>query len=137
MARFPRILTAGLLAIALTGWASPAAAKKKNDKKADAERTGVVAGTVFQHSGFSLPGARVTVAPAPEDASEGSKIKAQQAVTDSRGEFAVRVPAESMRYNVTVEAEGWQPAEKMVQVEWDQRVEVFFRLKPAPGKGTK
>lgn len=95
----------------------------------------VVAGTVFQESGRSLPGAQVTITPKSEDASGSSKrMKALKAVTDTRGEFAVRVPAGAMRYNIRAMAKGFQPEEKEVTTSWDERVDAFFRLKPAKGE---
>lgn len=94
------------------------------------EKLGIIAGTVFQESGLSLRGATVTVTPAPGERSQVNRKDVKSAVSDSRGEFAVRVPGGSMRYTVRVEAEGWQPAEKTVVVQWEERVDVFFRLKP-------
>jgi hypothetical protein len=91
----------------------------------------VIAGTVFQPSGLSLRGAEITVTPRPEPDSPPVKLKTQTTTSDERGEFAVRVPSGSMRYTVRVEAKGFQPDEKEVQVEWDQRVDVFFRLRAA------
>ena len=58
----------------------------------------------------------------------------QSVTTDTRGEFAFRVPAGAMSYTVRVEADGWETAEKSVQTQWDQRVDVTFRLKPASKK---
>lgn len=95
-----------------------------------AERRGLIAGTVFQSNGLSLPGASVSVVAAADDP-DSRKPRPWTAVSDARGEFAIRVPAGSMRYNVSVEAEGFEPQEKQVQVEWDQRVDVYFRLRPA------
>lgn len=109
----------------LVGVAPEAAAKRKKGPQSYA----VIGGTVFQESGRSLPGARVTVMPLAEDGSR-KVTRPAAATSDSRGEFAVRVPAGSMRYNVRVEARGFQSAEKQVQVEWDQRVDLVFRLRP-------
>jgi len=103
---------------------APAEAQRRKQPQSYA----VIAGTVFQETGLSLPGARITVTPLE---SEGGRrvTKAATETSNAQGEFAIRVPAGSMRYNVKVEARGFEPAEKEVQVEWDQRVEVFFRLK--------
>jgi hypothetical protein len=119
-------------ALALIGLLVGAAPEAAPKRKKGPQSYAVIAGTVFHESGMSLPGARVTVTPVPP---EGSKkvTGAAAATSDSRGEFAIRVPAGSMRYNVKVEARGFEPAEKQVQVEWDQRVEVFFRLRPLEG----
>ena len=129
MVKAPRLIVACLLILtALLLASGPLEAKKK---KKDPEKIGVIAGTVFQQVGFSLRGATVIVTPAPEGASEEQKEAVETVTTDNRGEFAVRVPAGAMRYTVRAEAEGWQPEEKVVVVEWDQRVDISFRLKPA------
>ncbi len=122
----PKVLATVTLAI--LGSLLPAAPAPKEKKRA--EKFGVIAGTVFQESGLSLRGARVTITPAPEDGSKVDRKRTKTAITDSRGEFAVRVPAGAMRYTVRVEADGWQPAEKTVVVQWEERVDVFFRLTP-------
>lgn len=93
---------------------------------------GVIAGSVFEESGRSLPGAKVKVTPLAEETSK-AETRVLTGTSDSRGEFAIRVPAGSMRYNVRVEARGFEPEEKQVQMEWDQRVELFFRLKAFQG----
>jgi len=121
-----RLLKIGvLLALALGLFPSSAEAKKKQ------ELTGVIGGTVFQRTGFALPNASVTVTPVPADGSKIKKKEIKSLVTDSRGEYAVRVPGGGMRYTVKVEAEGWQSQEKEAEIPWDQRVDVNFRLKPA------
>jgi hypothetical protein len=96
------------------------------EKKKAPPRYGVVAGTVFEENGKSLPGAEVSVTPLGTES--GGAVKPLKAKSDSRGEFGIRVPAGSMRYNVRVEAKGFQAQEKEVLIEWDQRVDIFFRL---------
>lgn len=131
MEKLSRLLSLALAGCLLTAAASDLLAAKK--KKKQEERFGVIAGTVFRASGLSLPGATVTAIPNPEQVNPSKKRKKDlTARTDNRGEFAIRVPAGSMRYTVRVEAEGHQPVEKQVHVQWDQRVEQFFRLKPIP-----
>jgi len=125
-----RLLIPALLAVLVLPAPCAAAKRKKPEQK-----FGVIAGTVFQQSGFSLRGATVKVIPVPADGSRVRKKDIKTTRSDSRGEFAVRVPAGAMRYTVRVEADGWQPAEKVVTVEWDQRVDLSFRLKPARTQG--
>ena len=84
----------------------------------------VVAGTVFRESGFSLPGAAVTLA--VKDAPK--KTKKLQSVSDSRGEFAFRVPPGSGTYVVRASLKGFQPVEKEASVSGDERVEVTLVL---------
>ncbi len=125
MAKLPKILAAAILVCAICALPSPLPAKKKPEK------FGVIAGTVFQQSGFSLQGATIMLTPTPEEGGEINTKDIQKTVSDRRGEFSFRVPAGAMRYTVRVEAEGWQPAEKTVESQWDQKVGVTFRLKPA------
>lgn len=125
MEKRSRILTVAVALILSSFVALPAGAAEKGPKK-----SAVIAGTVFQETGFSLPGATVTVTAVDEAGSAVDKKLVWDTETDRRGEYAIRVPAGSMRYNVRVEADGWQPAEKVVHVNWDQRHEISFRLKP-------
>lgn len=124
-----RCLRAWLMTLAaLLSIAAPAEAQRRKQPQSYA----VIAGTVFQETGMSLPGAQITVTALESEG--GRKVtKAVRGTSNAQGEFAIRVPAGSMRYNVKAEARGFEPAEKEVQVEWDQRVEVFFRLKAVQG----
>ena len=85
---------------------------------------GVIAGSVFNENGHSLPGARVRVAP------ENAPKKKQETYSDGRGEFAVRVPAAKRRYLVTVEAKGFAPQTKTVEVFESEKTSVTFLLTP-------
>jgi len=82
----------------------------------------VVAGSVFDSNGRSLPGAKVEVV------SESDSKRKRQALTDRRGEFAVRVPPG--RYAVSVSARGFQAQEKAVQVEEGEKSAMSFLLSP-------
>ncbi|MCC6859844.1 MAG: carboxypeptidase regulatory-like domain-containing protein [Bryobacterales bacterium] len=91
----------------------------------------LIAGTVFQESGLSLRGAEVSLEPDPQDA-RTHKLKKSRAVSDSRGEFAFRVPAVPSRYTVKVKRAGFSPQEKVAAVSGDERIDLVFRLEPAP-----
>lgn len=119
-----------VLALCLLGLLAPAAASPAERKKPP-QSAAVIAGTVFHHPGRSFPGAQITVTPKPSDTKSGKGMKGLKAVSDTRGEFAVRVPAGAMRYNIRVEAKGFHPEEKEVATTWDERVDVFFRLRPS------
>jgi hypothetical protein len=93
------------------------------DKKPSAA-DGVIAGSVFNENGRSLPGARVLVA--PEDAPK----KKYQAASDGRGEFAVRVPVGRGAYVVTVEARGFAAQSNTVEVFESEKTSVTFLLEP-------
>jgi hypothetical protein len=101
--------------------AGPAAAEKRKTPA-----LAVVAGTVFRESGFALAGAEVTIA---EPGETSAKKKKWFASTDSRGEFAVRVPAAPEGgYNVSVKANGFESQTKSVKPQEGERVEINFIL---------
>ncbi len=128
--RFP--LLAALLALAGCVTATAAGGK---DKKAQVPYA-LIFGTVFQESGFSLPGARIELV--PEGELQGArKFKRLEAVSDSRGEFAFRVPVEEMKYKLTARAAGYIPQEKTTQVAGEVRVDVFFSLEATSRKEAK
>jgi hypothetical protein len=115
------------IALLLLACVLPAAGAKK---KSVPQGYALVAGTVFQESGYALANADVTLIPDPQPDSAAVKTKKIQAVSDSRGEFVFRVPPASMRYIVRVAAKGFQSAEKPVAVQGEERVEVTFQLPP-------
>jgi hypothetical protein len=100
------------------------------DKKAGPSYA-LVAGTVFQESGYALSGAAVTLAPDPQpDAPPPKGAKKIRSLSDSRGEFVFRVPAGPMRYTVQVDAKGFQSQEKSVEIQGEERADVTFQLQP-------
>lgn len=111
-------LLAGLVSLGLL-WAG----KKKEPKAAAAYS--VVAGTVFRDTGFALPGAEVNLWPAD---AEGKKIKKLTFTTNTRGEFAFRVPAVRASYNLSAAAKGYQSQKKTVEVQPEERVDATFSL---------
>jgi carboxypeptidase family protein len=98
-------------------------------KKKGAEPYALVAGTVFREPGFALAGAEVVIVPNPAEGQAPVKIKKLEAHSDARGEFAVRVPPVPMRYTIHVSAGGYQPEEKSVSVEGEQRADATFLLR--------
>jgi len=92
----------------------------------------LVAGTVFRDTGLALPGAEVTLT--AKTMPEGvKKFKPQRAVSDSRGEYAFRVPLARAEYTVSARADGFMSAQKDVTVEGEIRVDVFLELSPKSG----
>jgi hypothetical protein len=83
----------------------------------------VIAGTVFRDTGFSLPGARITVKGA-----EKGKKKEWKALADGRGEFIVRLPAGPAEYNLNVTAAGYRTYEKAVTLAADERIDLSIIL---------
>jgi hypothetical protein len=120
-----RLFAMVLLACATTFAAGPAKTREKS-----AEIYAVISGTVFRDTGAALPGAEVTLAPSDDTALKG-KAKKSNAVSDSRGEFAFRVPAGQAGYTLTVRAKGYQEQQKPVATTGQDRLDVFFRLDPA------
>lgn len=89
----------------------------------------ILGGSVFRDSGFALPGAKVAVEAIPGEGG-AARPKKMEAVTDARGEFALRVPPIPMRYTVSVRADGFKPDRKEAAIQGEERVDVFFRLEP-------
>lgn len=96
-------------------------------QKAD-EPYAVVGGTVFRESGLSLAGAEVTISPDPQPGQTPVKIREPKAVSDHRGEFAFRVPVTAMRYKVTAKLKGFEPRQKSIDIEGEQRADVTLIL---------
>ncbi len=93
----------------------------------------LVTGTAFRDTGLRLPGAQIRLEPVG-DPKAARKIKKQEAITDARGEFAIRVPAGPVQYKLTARAPGYQPQVKPVTVSGGERIDVFFRLQPASNR---
>lgn len=107
-------------------FAGTAIAGKKKEKPLDTYS--VVAGTVFREPGLALPEADVTLAMAGDEASK--KIKKLSFSTNTRGEFAFRLPAVKGSYVVTASAKGFRKQQKTVEVQPEERVDVTFMLSP-------
>lgn len=105
----------------------PSVYARKQEKPAAA--FAVIAGTVFRPPGLALPGASLRIEPNEKEAS-GTKLKRADAVTDSRGEFAVRVPAVPSKWTVHVQATGYAEQTKDVVVEGEQRYDLSLQLEP-------
>lgn len=99
-------------------------------KKGTLETYALIVGTVFSASGYALPDANVTLTPDPQPDSAPLKIKKLQVVSDSRGEFAFRVPPGAMHYIVGASAKGYRAAQKPVIVQGEDRVDISFQLDP-------
>lgn len=120
-----RGVACAVLAVALTALAAGAGKQKQSQSS-----YAVVAGTVFRETGLALAGARVTLK-VEGDEKQHRKPKNQEMATNSRGEFAFRLPPAETRCTITVKAPGYQPQQKPVRVAGDERIDVFFRMEPA------
>ena len=98
-------------------------------KKAALEPYILLNGTIFRENGFALPNADVVVIPDPAPDATRPKAKKMQTVSDSQGEFAFRLPTDSMRYIIRVSAKGFRNEQKTVTVEGQEgRLDVTFQL---------
>ncbi len=107
-----------LLAALLAAMAAPAAA----DKKKPPEPHALLLGTTFTDEGLSLPGIAVTVT------RKGEKKPKWRATSDSRGEFALRLPAGHEVCAVATESKEHENQVQEVEVRGEESVTVIFRL---------
>jgi hypothetical protein len=121
-ARAVRVFLAILLLSALLP-----AAEKKNKAP---ESYSVVAGTVFREPGLALPGVEVTIAPAVENGTgkPPKKVKKLSFTTNTRGEFAFRLPSAKSSYIVAAALKGFKSQQKTVETGPEERVDVTFTL---------
>lgn len=112
----PSITLAALLVLPALSLPPPAAKKDKE------KRYALLSGTVFTEQGFSLPGVRITIKRKGEGKSKW------RAVSDRRGEFAVRLPPGRGTYEVTTHSKQHQSQTKTVELYGEERVDIIFRL---------
>lgn len=106
--------------------AVPALGRKKPVKT---EAFATIAGTVFRQPGFAVAGVEVVVEP-ESSSKDGVKFKKEKLLTNSRGEWALRVPAVPMKYVVRVLLNGYDPQDRTVSIQGEQREELNFLLEP-------
>jgi len=87
-------------------------------------------GTVFTEKGLALPGAEIAIRRA------GEKKVRWRAISDRRGEFAVRVPG-GAEYELTVTAKGYQDQTRKTNGRAGDREDMVFRMQPAAGEKEK
>lgn len=101
---------------------------KKPAKKRGHADDFLIHGTVFQPSGLSFPGASLRIRRA------GEKKFRWETTTNSRGEFAVRVP-QGAEYELSVQAKGFEEAARSIDAKAGTREEsVALHMKPAAGE---
>ncbi len=111
-----------------------AAAKKKKKRGKKAVTLGLLSGTAFQPSGLSFPGVEITAR-----LKEGDGKDLWRAITDGRGEYALRVPAtvEGVQYRLVAEVKGLPAMEREVWAYEAQRTSANFRFRPPENAGTQ
>lgn len=128
---FRRIEFAGLAAVIVAAagasLAQQAAGRKPGKKEA---AHAVIAGTVFRDPGFAQPGAAVTLS--LKDDPKGKKT--QEAVSDSRGEFAFHVPPGQAVYVVYATLKGYKPVRQEIEISGEEQVNATLLLLPESNK---
>jgi hypothetical protein len=106
---------------------SPALADKPGHKKYSHANDFMIRGTVFNEKALSFPGVELRIRVA------GEKKYRWDSHTNSRGEFAVRVP-QGASYEVAVRARGFEQQMRTVDAKNGGNEEtVVFRMQPIAG----
>ena len=99
-----------------------------------ASRTSLIRGAVFDSGGLSVAGARVKLVrvPTAEEEKERKKVESlnRDYITNSKGEFAFRLPAKRARYQLTAMHSDYKSETKTVDVEEGEAAPVAFNLEP-------
>ena len=96
------------------------------DSKSSHAHDFVIFATVFTDRGFAFPGARARVRRSDE------KKFRWEALSDRRGEFAIRVP-QGAAYELTVEARGFKTEFRKIDARNGNRVDLTIQMQPVPG----
>ena len=120
------LLMSTLLASLACGTALPLRSGEKEKEKPYA----LLSGSVHSSEGFAIPGVAVSVR------REDDRKPRWRAISDSRGEFAIRLPAEAGTYEVTTESKEHENQTKKITVAGTDKetVVVLFRLAHKAGK---
>lgn len=121
------VVALALMAALPPGWAAAPSGGQRDHAHA------LISGSVFREDGLSLPGAEIELE-AIGGSVQSRKFKKMRAVSDARGEFAFRVPPVPAEYRLRATAPGCQPEQRQVRVSTEERIDVFFRLRPASKK---
>ena len=112
---------------AAPGSKSSPPADKPNHRKYSHADDFLILGTVFNEKALSFPGVELRIRVA------GEKKYRWDTYTNSRGEFAVRVP-QGTSYEVTVRAKGFEQQTRIVNAKNGGNEEaVVFRMQPVGG----
>ncbi|HMG34388.1 MAG TPA: carboxypeptidase-like regulatory domain-containing protein [Blastocatellia bacterium] len=105
------------------------------------KKTSLIRGAVFDAGGRALAGVKlklVRVATAEEEQEHRKpKSLSMDYISNSRGEFAFRLPAQRARYKVTVTANGYKTDSRTVDVNEDESVPLAFSLEPVKKQSDK
>ena len=107
------LFVATLLVLTVKGTADP-----------ETEIQAILFGTAFQESGLSLPGAKIVAF------DQNKPHKKYRTVTNSRGEYTIRVPAGESTYIITASAPKFEPAKRSIKVYDSEKSTANLILKP-------
>ena len=97
-------------------------------------RTSLIRGAVFDSEGASLGGVHLRLERVPTDEEEKEQKRLKKLslsyTSNSRGEFAFRVPAARGRYQITATLNGYKVEKKLVDVNESESVPLSFSLQP-------
>jgi len=127
MKQSPGILLLLIISSFLAAAALPASLPGQENKHA---HDFLIYVTVFTDQGFALPGATARVRRAAE------KKWRWDAVSDERGEFAIRVP-EGAQYEMMIEAKGFLPATRTIDGTAGNRDDLRVLMAPKPKGNSK
>ena len=114
---------------ASTSQAPAVSASKPSKKKYSHANDFLIHGTVFTEKAFSFPGVQLRIRRA------GEKEFRWKSYTNSRGEFAVRVPQGS-DYEMVVRAKGFAEQTRAIDAKTGGKEQnVVFRMQPTGDKG--
>jgi len=103
-----------------------------------AHRTSLIRGAVFDSEGASLAGVQLKLVrvPTAEEEKDHKRVKSssQSYTSNSRGEFAFRVPSARARYQITAARHGYKPETKLVDINESESVPLSFSLEPVKNK---
>lgn len=106
---------------------SQASADKPSHKKYSHANDFMIRGTVFSEKALSFPGVELRIRVA------GEKKYRWDSYTNSRGEFAVRVP-QGASYEIAVRVNGFEPQTRTVDAKNGGNEEtIVFRMQPVGG----
>ena len=113
------LLSLTLIAPLIVSAATPYGDKKRKKRPKDA----LISGSVFSEEGFAMRGATVRIR------HKDHKKPKWKTVTDSRGEFAVRLPRSSGDYELVVSAKSYESAREEFTITIAEKLNYYFRLK--------
>jgi hypothetical protein len=115
----------------------PSVEAKEREKEQKEEAFALLVGTCFNEKGLSM---RAVAIEAEIQVPSGQKLKKKKwtAVTDVRGEFALRLPAGKAKFLVNANTAGYTSQEKTVIFNSDERQNILFNMEPlSPKKSSK